>query len=66
MSDDSHGVDQIATNYPRLLEFIKMAEIKEIWYADRNASATDIRFNSGFSSISVSELEKDNFWVKAS
>ncbi|KAF2650391.1 histidinol-phosphatase [Lophiostoma macrostomum CBS 122681] len=59
LSDDSHGTDQVGTNYPRLLEFIQRAGIKEIHYANRTASSVDVRFpHTGFRAISVSQLER--------
>jgi histidinol-phosphatase (PHP family) len=64
MSDDSHGVSQVGTNYQRSLAFIKKAGIKDIWYADRKAGKTsDARFSTGFSKVSVGELEQHPFWA---
>jgi histidinol-phosphatase (PHP family) len=64
MSDDSHGIDQIATNYTRLLDFIQKVGIKEIHYADSDASSKDSRFpNAGFSSIAVDDLVQLPFWT---
>lgn len=63
ISDDSHGIDQVGTNYHRLLEYMKEVGITEIWYADRKATEVkDVRFNAGFSSISVQDLEQLPFW----
>ena len=59
LSDDSHGTDQVGTNYPRLLDFIQKAGIKEIHYAERSASPMDVRFpHTGFTAISIASLEK--------
>jgi histidinol-phosphatase (PHP family) len=59
MSDDSHGIDQIGTNYARLLAFIKKAGIEEIQFVDE----AGIRFPSaGFSSIATSKLADLPFW----
>jgi histidinol-phosphatase (PHP family) len=64
LSDDSHGVAQVGTNYPRLLEFIKKAGIKEIWCADRKPeNISDARFRAGYSSISVEALERHPYWA---
>lgn len=64
MSDDSHGIDQIGTNYARLLAFIQRTGIKEIHYSDRAGVRTDIRFPSaGFSTISVTDLAQLPFWT---
>jgi histidinol-phosphatase (PHP family) len=66
ISDDSHGVDQLGTNYPRLLEFVLRAGIRHIFYADSGAPRKDSRFpNAGFSSIAVDELGQLPFWKSA-
>lgn len=67
ISDDSHGIDQLGTNYSRLLEFVKRAGITELYYASRQVPASDSRFpNAGFSRIAVQELEQLPFWTKDS
>lgn len=64
MSDDSHGIDQIGTNYARLLAFIRKAGIDQIHYADRAGVRKDSRFpNAGFSSIAVTDLAQSPFWA---
>ncbi|CAO2652772.1 Nn.00g021830.m01.CDS01 [Neocucurbitaria sp. VM-36] len=64
MSDDSHGIDQIGTNYKRLLAFIQKAGIERIHYADPTGIRKDSRFpNGGFSSISVADLAQLSFWT---
>ncbi|KAF1960591.1 histidinol-phosphatase [Byssothecium circinans] len=63
MSDDSHSIDQIGTNYTRLLNFIQKAGIEEIMYADSDAPPRDGRFpNAGFSSIAIDDLVQHPFW----
>lgn len=63
MSDDSHGIDQIGTNYTRLLAFIQKAGIDEIHFIDGAGVRVDSRFSSaGFSRIATSELAKSPFW----
>ncbi|KAF2705605.1 histidinol-phosphatase [Pleomassaria siparia CBS 279.74] len=67
MSDDSHGVDQIGTNYPRMLAFIHRAGIKRIHYVDvaTRGKGKDSRLpTAGFSSISMDDLAKLPFWTK--
>lgn len=66
MSDDSHGVAQVGTNYGRLLDFIRTTGIKEIWYAQRGAQPRDERFLAGFVSMSLDELERLPHWKAAS
>jgi histidinol-phosphatase (PHP family) len=63
MSDDSHGIDQIGTNYGRLLAFIQKAGIDEIHFVDTAGVRSDSRFfSAGFSSITTSELANLPFW----
>jgi histidinol-phosphatase (PHP family) len=65
MSDDSHGIDQIGTNYARLLAFIQKAGIEQIHYADSAGVRKDSRFpNAGFSTITVTDLTQLPFWAK--
>ncbi|KAF1843311.1 histidinol-phosphatase [Cucurbitaria berberidis CBS 394.84] len=64
MSDDSHGIDQIGTNYTRLLAFIQKAGIEKMHYADPGGIRKDSRFPSvGFSAISVTDLAQLPFWT---
>ncbi|KAF2489109.1 histidinol-phosphatase [Lophium mytilinum] len=65
MSDDSHGVEQIGTNYRRLLHFIQKASIPDIHIADCGPqSGPDRRSPTPkFSSVSISQLEKHAFWA---
>jgi histidinol-phosphatase (PHP family) len=63
MSDDSHGIDQIGTNYARLLSFIQKAGIEELHYIDPSGVRKDKRFPSaGFASITTSGLAALPFW----
>ncbi|RMZ73403.1 histidinol-phosphatase [Pyrenophora seminiperda CCB06] len=63
MSDDSHGIEQIGTNYARLLAFVDKAGIGRIHFADRAGIGKDSRFpNTGFSSIDVTDLVQLPFW----
>jgi histidinol-phosphatase (PHP family) len=63
MSDDSHGIDQIGTNYGKLLAFIQRAGIEEIQYIDPSGVRSDVRFSSaGFASIATSKLAALPFW----
>ena len=64
ISDDSHGIDQIGTNYTRLLAYIQKTGIQEIRYVDQDGIRKDGRFpNSGFSTITVAELARSKFWT---
>jgi histidinol-phosphatase (PHP family) len=65
LSDDSHGIDQIGTNYSRLLAFIQKAGIEEIHYIDPSGARNDGRFPSaGFTSIATSKLAISPFWLE--
>ncbi|KAF2264014.1 histidinol-phosphatase [Lojkania enalia] len=65
ISDDSHGVEQVGTNYSRLLEFIRNAGIQRIHYADGSALRSNSRFpNASFSSIAVCDLAQHPFWIR--
>jgi histidinol-phosphatase (PHP family) len=64
MSDDSHDVGQIGTNYGRLLEFMQKVGVEEIYYADSNVMSRDTRFGAGFSCIAMDELVQLPFWSK--
>jgi histidinol-phosphatase (PHP family) len=64
MSDDSHDVGQVGTNYPRLLEYMQKAGIKEVHYADRETVSKDNRFHAGFSCISMDDFMQLPFWNK--
>jgi histidinol-phosphatase (PHP family) len=65
MSDDSHGTDQVGTNYARLLAFIQKAGIETIHFAAKGGETRkDSRFpNAGFSTIAVSDLAQLPFWT---
>lgn len=66
LSDDSHGVEQVGLNYPRVLDAIRQAGIESVFYFERtdpdtpveNGQITDV---STFS-IPVAQLEAHAFW----
>lgn len=64
LSDDSHGIEQIGTNYPRLLEYVQRAGVETIHFAARGCGdRIDIRFPStGYSTIAVADLAALPFW----
>lgn len=67
MSDDSHGIEQIGTNYARMLAFIQKAGIEEIQFVDPAGTRIDSRFPSaGFSTIKVTDLVQLPFWHNGS
>lgn len=67
LSDDSHGVDQVGLNFPRILESIKKAGIEELVYlapaGSPNSVAADERFpHVTWVTISLKKLEAHRFW----
>ncbi|USP74679.1 hypothetical protein yc1106_01953 [Curvularia clavata] len=58
MSDDSHGIDHIGTNYARLLEFVKRVGIDRMHYVEPAGQGKD----SGISSIALTDLVQLPFW----
>lgn len=68
LSDDSHGIEQIGTNYPRLLDYIQKTGIQKIHFATRGCGERiDGRFPSaGFSTMAVGDLAELPFWSRSS
>ncbi len=44
LSDDSHGIKQVGTNYPRLLMFIEKVEISPVIFFEKGSPTKDERF----------------------
>jgi len=66
LSDDSHGVDQIGTNYGKALEFIKTTGIQEIYRFGKGSSEGKGRLNDTIMHrVSLDELESHDFWRSA-
>lgn len=62
LSDDSHGIHQVGTNYHRMLDFIREIGISKLYFADTETLSNDERFRAGFSSIDVGDLTALPFW----
>jgi histidinol-phosphatase (PHP family) len=67
LSDDSHGVEQVGLNYPRVLDAIRRAGINEIVCLDAigssDSQAIDERFRRVFwRTIPLDQLESHGFW----
>ena len=59
LSDDSHGVDQVGTNYARLLAFIEEIGIERITYFEKGAFTRDERFPGvGTKTVAVEEIKQ--------
>lgn len=69
LSDDSHGVDQVALNFHRVLDFLDRAGISTLHYLQLgvpsvSALVPDARFpQTQVAAISVEELRKMEFWL---
>ncbi|EER40179.1 histidinol-phosphatase [Histoplasma capsulatum var. duboisii H88] len=69
MSDDSHGIDQVALNYNRMLEFIEQVGISTLHYLEycselpSSSNSFDRRFpHTGLRSVSLADLKQLAFW----
>jgi len=71
LSDDSHGIDQVAHSYDRVLQFLEKTGIQTLTYlthrehgstGDGNAS-TDERFPTlKFVQVDLGFLKEEKFW----
>ena len=67
LSDDSHGVEQVGLNYPRVLDAIRRAGIKEIVYlatiGSSDSPAIDERFQKVcWRTMTLDQIESHGFW----
>ncbi|PGH34661.1 histidinol-phosphatase (PHP family) [[Emmonsia] crescens] len=69
LSDDSHGVDQVALNYHRVLEFVEQAGISTLhnleYCSDLSSSSSsfDQRFpHTRLNSVNLADLKQLAFW----
>ncbi|PGH06813.1 hypothetical protein AJ79_06456 [Helicocarpus griseus UAMH5409] len=67
LSDDSHGVDQVALNYHRVLEFIERVGMTTLHYLeycpDLSSSNFDQRFpRTRVNSVSLADFKQLAFW----
>lgn len=58
MSDDSHGLSQVGTNYGTALDFIKKTGLKNLAYLDKDVGSGAIKVRT----MSVDELQKHPYW----
>lgn len=42
MSDDSHGIAQVATNYVRALDYLESLGVNEVWTYDRAKEGSEL------------------------
>ncbi|GAB7339659.1 hypothetical protein MBLNU457_6242t1 [Dothideomycetes sp. NU457] len=63
LSDDSHGISHIGTNYGKSLQFMKTTGISEVYYFEKTSVASKGRLNETVTrSISIAELENHKYW----
>lgn len=63
LSDDSHGISHIGTNYGKALQFMKTTGISEIYYFAKSSAESHGRLNETITrSISIAELENHRYW----
>jgi len=68
MSDDSHGVDQIAWGYHRVLDFVDSFGVTSLSYLEKGHGAKDIdeRFQGVYrQDVPVDDLRKEACWTLA-
>lgn len=56
LSDDSHGVAHVATNYQRVPDFLDKAGIDNLVYLEKGSTTKDVRF-PGVSAVSIKVTE---------
>ena len=68
LSDDSHGVAQVGLNYGKVLDCIKKADIRELYFlapVSKSVHPHDSRFpKAGWQAISLAKLEQHGFWKR--
>ncbi|OJD11054.1 hypothetical protein ACJ73_09623 [Blastomyces percursus] len=69
MSDDSHGIDQVAFNYHRVLEFVEQVGISTLHYLEycselpSSSDSFDRRFpHTKLNSVGLADLKQLAFW----
>jgi histidinol-phosphatase (PHP family) len=53
LSDDSHGIDQVGTNFERALDFVSNLGVSELWLLERGADGV-----LGTASVKVEDIRK--------
>lgn len=62
LSDDSHGTDQVATNYGKVLAFIEKTGIPEVYCVTAGHSNDFAAASKSARKVSLSELKAHKFW----
>lgn len=58
MSDDSHGIAQVATNYSRALTFLEGLGVKEVWTLRRTDKGEEVKGDLEEVSVPLTEFRK--------
>jgi HisJ family histidinol phosphate phosphatase len=56
MSDDSHGIAQVATNYLRGLDYLEGLGVKEVWTLERRLAGEGVKADLVEKSVSLDEF----------
>lgn len=57
LSDDSHGIHQVGTDYDRLLRFVEETGIRKIVSFEQGSTTRDLRFpNIDIATVTAKEL----------
>jgi histidinol-phosphatase (PHP family) len=67
LSDDSHGVEQVGLNYPRVLDAFRRSGVNEIVYlatiGSSDSQPIDERFKRVcWTTMTLDQLESHGFW----
>ena len=66
LSDDSHGIEQVGTNYAKALEFIERTRIENLVFLERNSESSGGRLDETTAvAVPLAELQQHQYWRKA-
>ncbi|KAI9812041.1 MAG: histidinolphosphatase [Pycnora praestabilis] len=64
LSDDSHGIDQVAFGYDKVLKFIEQTGISALHYLECGDAVFDTRFpHTSVSAIKLPDIRSHQFWT---
>lgn len=65
LSDDSHGVAHVGLHYDKVLDFVRTAGIRELYFVRASPSARGLEEGEmpSLSRVNLAELEADPFWT---
>lgn len=63
LSDDSHGVDQVGTNYNKAFKFMDRIGLPEIWYLEKSPDPSNQRLDATIArAVPMADLQEHQFW----